>query len=81
MVQGIFRGGCFLTSNFKPIFDLLNGIIWTSSCAGNLFKIKFSSQGSLNNAIFMNGLKITDKEWNEVETAKLKAAHRPTSKN
>ena len=59
VVQGIFREGCFLTSNFGPIFDLLNGIIWTSSPVGNLFKIKFSSQGSLNNAIFMNGLKIT----------------------
>ena len=59
VVQGIFRGGRFLTSNFGPIFDLLNGIIWTSSLAGNLFKIKFSSQGSLKNAIFMNGLKIT----------------------
>ena len=59
VVQGIFWGGCFLTSNFGPIFDLLNDIIWTSSPAGNLFKIKFSSQGSLNNAIFMDGLKIT----------------------
>ena len=54
-----FQGGRSLTSNFGPIFDILNGIIWTSSPAGNLFKIKFSSQGSLNNAIFMNGLKIT----------------------
>ena len=59
VVQGIFRGGHFLTSNFGPIFDLLNGIIWTSSPVGNLFKIKFSSQGSLNNAILMDGLKIT----------------------
>ena len=49
----------FSTSNFGPIFDLLNGIIWTSSPVGNLFKINFSSQRSLNNAIFMDGLKIT----------------------
>ena len=59
VVQGIFRGGCFLTSNFRPIFDLINGIIWTSSRTGNLFQIKFSSQGNLNNAIFMDELKIT----------------------
>ena len=59
VVQGIFQGGCFLISNFGPIFDLLNGIIWTSSLAGNFFKIKFSSHGSLNNTIFMDGLKIT----------------------
>ena len=59
VVQGIFRGGYFLTSNFGPIFDLLNGIIWTSSSVDNLSKIKFSSQRSLNNAIFMDGLKIT----------------------
>ena len=59
VVQGIFRGGCFLTSNFRPIFDLLNGIIWTSLPAGNLFKIKFSNQSGMNNVIFMDGLKIT----------------------
>ena len=59
VVQGIFRGGCFLASNFEPIFNLLKDIIWTSSPVGNLFKIKFSSQESLNNAIFMDGLKIT----------------------
>ena len=63
------------------IFDLLNEIIWTSSPAGNLFKIKFSSQGSLNNDIFMDGIKLQAKEWNEVETAKSKAAHGPTSTN
>ena len=59
VVQGIFRGGCFLTSNFGPIFDLLNGIIWTSSPAGKLFKIKFSNQVDMNHAILMDGLKAT----------------------
>ena len=60
VVQGIFREGCFLTSNFGPIFDLLNGIIWTSSPTGNLFKIKFSSQVDLNHVILMDRLKAMD---------------------
>ena len=60
MVQGIFRGDLFFISNFEPIFDLLNGIIWTSLPVGNLFKIEFSSQVALNSAIFMDGLKATD---------------------
>ena len=60
VVRGIFRGGHFLTSNFGPIFDLLNGIIWTSSLAGNLFKIKFSSQVAMNHTILMDELKATD---------------------
>ena len=59
VAQDDFQGGCSLPFNFRHIFDVLNGIIWTSSPAGNLFKIKFSSQESLNNAIFMTGLKIT----------------------
>ena len=59
VAQDDFQGGYFLTSNFGPIFDLLNGIIWTFSPADNLFKIKFSSQRSFNNTIFMDGLKIT----------------------
>ena len=52
VVQGIF--------NFRHIFDLLNVIIWTSSLAGKLFKIKFSSQVTMNHAILMDKLKVTD---------------------
>ena len=59
VAQDDFRGGHFLPFNFELIFDLLNVIIWTSSPTDNLFKIKFSSQKSLNNSIFMDGLKIT----------------------
>ena len=54
-----FEEVVFLPPIFEPIFDLLKDIIWTSSPVGNLFKIKFSSQGNLNNAIFMDGLKVT----------------------
>ena len=60
VAQDGFRGGRFLPFNFGPIFDLLNVIIWTSSPIGNLFKIKFSSQVTLNCAIFMNKLNATD---------------------
>ena len=52
--------GHFLPFNFRLIFDLLNVIIWTSSRTGNLFKIKFSSQVSLNYAICMDRFKATD---------------------
>ena len=55
-----FQGGCSLTSNFGPIFDLLNGIILTFSPVGKLFKIKFSSQVAMNHVILMDGLKATD---------------------
>ena len=60
VAQDSFRGGCFLSSNFGPIFDLLNVIILTFSRTGYLFKIKFSSQVALNCAIFMDGLKVTN---------------------
>ena len=59
MAQDDFQGGYFLTSNFGPIFDLLNGIIWTFSPAGKLFKIKFSTQVAMNHAILIEGLKAT----------------------
>ena len=60
MAQDDFQGDRFLPFNSGPIFDLLNVIIWTSSPAGNLFKIRFSSQVILNRAIFMDGLKVTN---------------------
>ena len=60
VVQDNFRGDQFLPFNFRHIFDLLNVIIWTSLPDGKLFKIKFSSQLATNDAIIMNGLKVTD---------------------
>ena len=58
--QDDFQGGCSLPFNFRHIFDLLNIIIWTSSPTGKLFKIKFSSQVTMNHAILMDELKATD---------------------
>ena len=55
-----FQGDHSLSFNFGPSFNLLNVIIWTSPPAGKLFKIKFSSQVTLNGAIFMDELKVTD---------------------
>ena len=55
-----FQGGRFLPFNSRPIFDLLNIIIWTSLPTGKLFKIKFSNQVAMNHAILMGGLKATD---------------------
>ena len=60
VAQDDFQGGRFLPFNFELSFDLLNIIIWTSTPAGRLFKIKFSSQISLNRAIRKNRLKATD---------------------
>ena len=40
----------FILFNFRHIFGLLNVIIWTFSSAGKLFKIKFSSQVTMNHA-------------------------------
>ena len=60
VAQHDFRESRFLPFNFGPIFNLLNVIIWTSSPTDNLFKIKFSSQLSLNHAILRDGLKATD---------------------
>ena len=60
VIQDDFQGGHFLPFNFGLSFDLLNFIIWTSEPTSKLFKIKFSSQITLNHAIFMDGLKVTD---------------------
>ena len=60
MAQDDFQGGRSLPFNFRLVFDLLNVIIWTSSHAGNLFKIKFSSQVSLNYVIYVDRLKAMD---------------------
>ena len=60
VAQDDFQGGCSLPFNFRHIFDQLNVIIWTSSPAGKLFKIKFPSQVAMNHAILMDGLKVTD---------------------
>ena len=72
MAQDDFQGGHSFPFNFGPSFDLLNVIIWISPPIGKLFKIKFSSQVTLNGAICMDGLKATDKEWNKVETANVR---------
>ena len=60
VAQDDFQRGHFLLFNFRPIFDILNVIIWTSSPTDNLFKIKFSSQEALNRAIYMDALKATN---------------------
>ena len=60
VAQDDFQGGCFLSFNFVPSFDLLNVIIWTSPPTSKLFKIKFSSQVALNHAILMDELKAMD---------------------
>ena len=60
VAQDDFQGGCSLPFNFRHIFDQINVIIWTSSPAGKLFKIKFSSQVAMNYAILMDDSKATD---------------------
>ena len=52
--------GSVSSLQLQAYFDLLNVIIWTSSPAGKLFKIKFSSQVAMNHGILMNKLKATD---------------------
>ena len=60
VAQDDFQGGRFLPFNFGLSFNLLNIIIWTSPPFGKLFKIKFSSQVTLNRVIFMDELKVMD---------------------
>ena len=60
VAQDDFQGGRSLPINFRHFFDPLNVIIWTFSPTGKLFKIKFSNQVAMNQAILMGGLKATD---------------------
>ena len=60
VAQDDFQGGRSLPFNFRPSFDLLNVIIWTSPPTSKLFGIKFSSQVVLNHVILMDGLKAMD---------------------
>ena len=60
VAQDDFQGGLSLPFNFRPSFDLLNVIIWTSPPTSKLFKIKFSSQVALNHAILMDESKAID---------------------
>ena len=60
VAQDDFQGGRSLLFNFEPSFNLLNIIIWTSLPTNKLFKIKFSSQVTLNHVILMDGLEATD---------------------